>query len=213
VAALKINRSTLDAARKENLRDIVEGFTMAVEDGRFDAYVVELEEALSLRMARLQGLEAPPPLKLPQRPPEAPPVAEERPSLSKGDVLHLKGEKYAGVTVEFAQHLADSPNHCRVLVVHAPLNQVAQGIEKGKYLRLPYAALVRIESSPKQSREVDWTSDIYDEPRDKVFLCKLCRDPISYSGTGRPKKFCDKCKDKPTAQRISQMDDMKRTKL
>lgn len=151
-------------------------FIEALQLGEFDSDLDTLYEAVDARIAGYQQEEGDPGHDPRNR-------ASASVSPVEGKEYYVRGDRYAGVVVVFLepvpQHNGDSPK---------ALVEVALAIESdlvvGQRYRVPIAALQEIPV--KQPQKVPGSIG--------YSFCKGCQERIEYSGTGRPKSYCENCR-------------------
>lgn len=179
---LKVRRPSREREAQdvaETVRDVV----AAIREGMFDPYLDVLFKAFDDRIQKYQGEERD---ELPTRdrgdklrPMKSAPVAVEPVA---GRLYRIRGNRYAGVVVEYLEEAERGRIGVPTAMVRARVGNDA--VKTGNLYKVPLIAL------EEDADAVDSSS----RPPYGHTTCRKCGKNVEYSGKGRPRAFCDACK-------------------
>lgn len=157
----------------------------AIGEGVFDTHLDLIDKAITTRIRQSQE----------EDPDEIEPrrdtvekirvLRSSPPELVWNRTYRLRGEKYAGVMVSFLDLVGNADGGMPKAKVTVDTGN--QFVSEGKIYMVPAAALEEIPDMVGTAAK--------DKPYGhSLKLCKKCGGDIEYSGTGRPRILCEKCR-------------------
>jgi len=165
----------------EAVKETVDEVIKAIVQGEFDAFLDLIDKALYERIKMSQEEDGDP-IDTRRETGEKIRILRSTPiDLVLGRLYRLRGEKYAGVTVEYLEAIGDADGDlpkAKVMV------NIGNGkLKSDKVYIVPAVALEEIPEM-KAAKPMEFKQT----PK-----CKSCGEEIDYSGRGRPKSLCPNC--------------------
>lgn len=180
---LKVIRKKPEERTSEDVLDTVQEIIGGIGEGVFDAYLDIMFKAFDDRIRQFQEEDGDGELPTRDRADKLRSMRADRSPVTPVEGRHyrLRGEKYQGVVVMYLDKSGVNDRGAEMVLVEAITGNKI--VTYAQQYKVPLAALEEIPDVKTKP-----LPDLIDVPR-----CRKCKEPVEYSGRGRPRALCDNC--------------------